>query len=298
VTALGSSLVQTTLDSWATRFTAYFDGLLDRTEASVPELAEAVRYSALAPGKRVRPFLVASCCTLCGGREEDGLPAAAAIECVHAFSLIHDDLPAMDDDDLRRGRPTNHKVYGEAMAILAGDALVTLAFEILATRPAPLIDRVALVAELARAAGWQGMIGGQAADILGEKAEPSLDRVRRIHDAKTAALIAAACRMGAISARARPEQIDALGCYGRHLGRAFQIVDDMLDVTSTPQELGKATTKDADAGKQSYPRVVGLEASREAAEREVRLAVESLESFGPAADNLRGLAQFVLHRRN
>ncbi len=296
--------ISAALEAWAQRFNKGLEGIekayddvLRGEGACSPELVEAVRYSALAPGKRLRPYLVGACCELCGGSDEQSLPVAAAMECVHAFSLVHDDLPAMDDDDLRRGRPTCHKVYGEAMAILAGDALLALAFEILATRSPASCDRAALVRELARATGWCGMIGGQAQDVLGERAEPDLDRVRSIHDHKTGALIAASCRMGAIASGAAAGQVDALGVYGRHLGRAFQIVDDLLDVTSTPEELGKATTKDLKAGKQTYPRVVGIQASREAAGEQVALAERALEEFGEAADNLRRLAQFVLCRR-
>lgn len=289
--------ISVAMEAWRCRFGPYFEAVLAGEGACCPELVEAVRYAALAPGKRIRPFLVGAGCELCGGTIEQGLPVAAAMECVHAFSLVHDDLPAMDDDDLRRGRPTCHKVFGEALAILAGDALLTLAFEILVTRTEASADRAALVYELARAAGWAGMIGGQAADILGESLAPSLDRVRLIHDRKTAALIAASCRMGAIAAGAAPALVDALGTYGRHLGRAFQIVDDVLDVTATAEELGKATTKDAEAGKQSYCRVVGVSASRQAAQEEIRLAEAALEPFGERADNLRELARFVLHRR-
>ncbi len=289
--------VTAAMEAWAQRFTPYFDDVLRGAGACCPQLVEAVRYSALAPGKRLRPYLVGACCELCRGTEEQSFPVASAMECVHAFSLVHDDLPAMDDDDLRRGRPTCHKVYGEAMAILAGDALLALAFEILATRSPPACDRGALVCELARATGWCGMIGGQAQDILGEQAEPDLDRVRSIHDHKTGALIAASCRMGAIAAGAADGQVDALGVYGKHLGRAFQIVDDLLDVTSTPAELGKATTKDLEAGKQTYPRVVGIQASREAASEQVAMAERVIEPFGEAADSLRRLAQFVLCRR-
>ncbi len=285
------------MEAWGRRFAPFFDAVLQDNRACSPQLVEAVRYSALAPGKRLRPYLVGACCELCGGTVEQALPAAAAIECVHAFSLVHDDLPAMDDDDLRRGRPTCHKVYGEAMAILAGDALLALAFEIVAARSDAGCDRAALVEELARATGWAGMIGGQAEDILGEGAKPDLERVRRIHDHKTAALIAASCRLGAIAAGATADRVERLGRYGRHLGRAFQIVDDVLDVTATPEELGKATTKDLDAGKQTYPGIVGVAESRRAAEEEVSHAEEALKSFGPTADNLRQLARFVLERR-
>ncbi|MBN1490782.1 MAG: polyprenyl synthetase family protein [Phycisphaerae bacterium] len=296
-TSTAETAIRATLEDWTAAFTPFFDALLAENPAAPVELKQAVRYSALGPGKRVRPFLVGACCELCGGNREDSFPVAAALECVHAFSLVHDDLPAMDDDDLRRGRPTNHKVFGEAMAVLAGDALLALAFEILVTKTDPAVDRAALVRELAQATGWAGMIGGQALDMLGEQAEPDLDRVREIHDRKTAALIVASCRMGAIAAGAGPARIDAVGRYGRHLGHAFQIVDDLLDVTSTAVEMGKATEKDAKAGKQTYPRVVGIPASRDTATREVERAKEALASFGDAADNLCTLAQFVLERR-
>ena len=256
-----------------------------------------MRYSALAPGKRFRPYLVAASCRLCGGTDGLALPVAAAMECVHAFSLVHDDLPAMDDDDLRRGRPTCHKVFGEAMAILAGDALLALAFEILVTRTAPSTDRAGLVRILAEATGRNGMIGGQAADILGERLPPSLQRVRQIHAGKTAALISASCRMGAVAAGADAAAIEALGRYGRHVGMAFQIADDLLDLTSTPQQLGKATAKDAEAHKQTYPAVVGMESARLAAVEETAKAIEALKPFGAAADNLRSLARFVIERQ-
>ena len=177
-TSIGAAAIRTTLEEWTATFTPFFESLLAENAAVPPKLKEAVRYSALGPGKRVRPFLVGTCCELCGGRREDSFPVAAALECVHAFSLVHDDLPAMDDDDLRRGRPTNHKVFGEAMAVLAGDALLALAFEILVTKTDPAIDRAALVRELAEGTGWAGMIGGQALDMLGEQAEPDLDRLR------------------------------------------------------------------------------------------------------------------------
>lgn len=293
-----SGSIVVVLKVWAESFAPFLDEMLAGPLDIPVELRDAVRYAALAPGKRFRPFLVAECCRVCEADERRSWPAAAAIECVHAFSLVHDDLPAMDDDDLRRGRPTCHKVYGEGMAVLAGDALLALAFEILVTRTDPSVDRTALVRELAQAAGWAGMIGGQADDILGERAEPSLERVRRIHDRKTAALIAASCRMGGLCAGAPASRLDALGRYGRHLGLAFQIADDILDETSTPEELGKATTKDADAGKQTYPRVVGMEASRTAAREQIEQAEKALEIFGEKADNLRCLARYVIDRRN
>ncbi|MEK7711144.1 MAG: polyprenyl synthetase family protein [Planctomycetota bacterium] len=280
-------------------FAAEFDGRFDAylKVADVPaQLREAVRYSALAPGKRIRPYLVARCCELVGGRRDDAWPAAAAIECVHAFSLVHDDLPAMDDDDLRRGRPTTHKQFNEALAILAGDALLALAFELL-VRHTPDRTRVGeMVLELARRTGWTGMIGGQAADVLGQGTPPSEDLVKYIHGRKTASLFEAACRLGAMAGEERADAVAALGRFGRHLGQAFQIADDLLDVTATSAELGKRAGKDVSAGKQTYPRCVGVEASRAMAAEEVQAAVAELSPFGPSANDLRALAEYAVSR--
>lgn len=282
------------------RFAADFDARLRRyltAEADVPaDLRDAVLYSVLGPGKRLRPFLVGRCCTLVGGAADTAWVAAAAIECVHAFSLVHDDLPAMDDDDLRRGRPTTHKKFDEAVAILAGDALAVLAFELLARHYDATPIGASLVAELASAAGWAGMIGGQAADLAGESLPPTLDRVQWIHIRKTARLFAAACRMGALCGSGTVQQADELGRYGTHLGLAFQIADDLLDVTSTTARAGKAVGKDEAKGKQSYPRCVGVAESRAAADRSVRTAIEALAGFGTEAEDLRALAQFARDR--
>jgi geranylgeranyl pyrophosphate synthase len=278
-----------------------FDGVLDEMltpDVEVPStLAEAVRYSARSGGKRVRPFIVTRICELCGGTAQQAAPAAVALECIHAFSLVHDDLPAMDDDDLRRGRPTCHKAFNEAIAILAGDALQTLAFELLATRIPDPKAATAAVAELARGTGWAGMIGGQTVDIESENKPTELALVQRIHRYKTARLFECAGRLGAISAGANSEQTEAATDYGKHLGLAFQIADDVLDVTSTTEMMGKAVAKDAEAGKQTYPEAIGLEASRRAADETVALAVDALDVFGPDADDLRQLARFVVERR-
>lgn len=261
-------------------------------------LAESMRYSVEAGGKRLRPALVILSCRACGGPDSAALPAAAAIECVHTFSLIHDDLPAMDDDDLRRGRPTNHKVYGEAMAILAGDALVTLAFEILATQSAEPTVMARMVAELADATGWQGMIGGQVEDIDGESCPPQRERVERIHAMKTARLIQSACRLGALAANAPKPACDALSRFGHELGVAFQIVDDLLDVTATTDDLGKRAGKDETSEKQTYPRVFGVETSRTLAREAIQRAKASLAMLGPSAEPLTDLADFVADRRS
>ncbi len=284
------------LETFAAEFDRHFERLLTPSNDVQPELAEAVRYSALAPGKRIRPYLAVRCCELVGGQRADAWPVAAAVECVHAFSLIHDDLPAMDDDDLRRGRPTSHKKFGEAMAILAGDALVVLAFQVLGEHVEDGRLASALVEELARGTGWSGMIGGQTADVLGESREPSLELARYIHAHKTARLFEAACRLGALAARGDRDQVTALGRYGQRLGRAFQIADDLLDETSTTGALGKDVAKDARAGKQTFPRCVGMEESVRAAEEAVRSSVAELDGYGPAANDLRQLAQYVVYR--
>jgi geranylgeranyl diphosphate synthase type II len=216
------------------------------------------------------------------------------MELIHTFSLVHDDLPAMDDDDLRRGRPTNHKVFGEAMAILAGDAMTTLAFEIIATDADP--DLVApLVRELAGASGPCGMIGGQVLDMAGENQNLDLPGLQQIHRMKTGALLTTSCRLGAISARAAEATLASVTEYGRHLGLAFQIVDDILDVTSTPEQLGKATNKDASKGKNTYPSLLGLERSRAQAAHELKSALDSLAGV-PHRDELAAIAKFVVER--
>lgn len=285
------------LAEWAGRFDPRLLALLE-PPTGVPELlAEAMRYAAAGGGKRVRPYIVTRTCELCGGTAEDALPAAAALECVHAFSLVHDDLPAMDDDDFRRGRPTCHKAFGEAVAILAGDALVTFAFELVATRMGTAEKAARATAELARGTGWAGMIGGQTNDITGEKLPPSVDLVREIHRGKTARLFETAGRLGAIAAGADEVQTKAVADFGLHLGLAFQIADDILDVTGTAEEMGKAVAKDAGAGKQTYPAAVGLEESRRIARSYVDRAMSALALFDSRADDLRALVRFVIDRK-
>jgi geranylgeranyl diphosphate synthase type II len=263
-----------------------------------PKLIEAIEYSLLAGGKRLRPALVLESFAACGGAEPDAksaLTAAAAMELIHTFSLVHDDLPAMDDDDLRRGRPTNHKVFGEAMAILAGDAMMTVAFEILAADARPQIAAT-LVRELAHASGPAGMIGGQVLDMAGENQSLALEQLQQIHRMKTGALLTTSCRMGAIAAGADDAKLQSLTDYGRHTGLAFQIIDDVLDVTSTREQLGKATNKDASRGKNTYPALLGLDASRAEAQRQLDLALAALNSFDFRADGLRRLARFIIDR--
>jgi geranylgeranyl diphosphate synthase type II len=275
----------------------YFARFEARFSTSPPLLIEAIKYSLTAGGKRLRPALVLECARACGNGEASpsALAAAVAMELIHTFSLVHDDLPAMDDDDLRRGRPTNHKVYGEAMAILAGDAMTTMAFEILASdAEANLVP--ALVLELAAASGPAGMIGGQVIDMDEKHPPKKLSELQRLHRMKTGALLTASCRMGAIAARAKPSQLTALEAFGRHLGLAFQIVDDILDQTATPEELGKATKKDEAKGKVTYPMLIGLEASRREARVQLEAALEAIQPLGPHADGLRALAEFVVNR--
>jgi geranylgeranyl diphosphate synthase type II len=262
---------------------------------------EAVQYSLMAGGKRLRPALVFQSAAACLGNPHapplpEVLAAAAAMELIHTFSLVHDDLPAMDDDDLRRGRPTNHKVYGEAMAILAGDAMTTMAFEILATDTEPAIAST-LIRELARASGPSGMIGGQVIDMDENNRPKNLAELQHLHRMKTGALLACSCRMGAIAAGGSAEQLAALTAFGRHMGLAFQIVDDILDQTSTPEQLGKATNKDAGRGKVTYPVLIGLEPSAEAARQQLQAALDVLAPMGEKAAALKMLAEFVVDRK-
>jgi geranylgeranyl diphosphate synthase type II len=276
---------------------AYMRDALRRQPDAPPRVIEAMEYSLMAGGKRLRPVLVLECATACGGTiNRSALAAAGAIELIHTFSLVHDDLPAMDNDDLRRGRPTNHKVFGDAMAILAGDGMISLAFELIALDADPGAAPK-LVAELARATGPQGMIGGQVLDMEGEQKSLSFDELQQLHRLKTGALLRASCRLGAIAAHAPETQVQALGEFGRHLGLAFQIVDDLLDVTATPEQMGKATGKDAAKGKNTYPNLLGLEETQRQAQKECDAALESLNAFGPSANGLRALAKFVVDRQ-
>ncbi len=261
-------------------------------------LHESMRYSLLSGGKRLRPLLCLAAARACGGSIADALPLACAVECVHAFSLIHDDLPAMDDDDLRRGQPTNHKVYGEAMAILAGDALLSLAFESAArSRAVSRYGHGEMVRELALASGSRQLIGGQAADIEGEGKSLSGADLRFIHERKTSALLGCAVRLGGMSADCAPGQLEALTRFGNRVGLAFQVIDDILDVTQSTETLGKTAGKDQASGKSTYPAVYGLEGSRRIARRLTRQARSSLEGF-PArrAAALRALAGHLLER--
>lgn len=268
-------------------------------ESEAPEvLHQAMRYSLFAGGKRIRPVL----CVAAGQTvREDAAhlhDVACSLELIHTYSLIHDDLPALDNDDLRRGRPTNHKVFGDAMAILAGDALLTLAFQVLARVELPADGRVRLVDELATASGTvRGMIGGQVHDLQGEGKEPTAELLEQIHRSKTGALLRASVRMGAIAAGASTAEYEALSEYGEHAGLAFQIVDDILDVEQPSEALGKTAGKDVAQGKITFPAVYGLQRSREMAEEERLLAHAALDRFGPRASRLREIADLIVHRK-
>ena len=283
-----AALVETVLES-----------ALPKAEGPVARLYEAMRYSTLGAGKRLRPFLVLCGGRLCGAEDAWSLRAGAAVEMIHTYSLIHDDLPAMDDDDLRRGKPSCHVAFDEATAILAGDALLTLAFEVLA-EPATHPDgavRCDVVRALADAAGGRGMVAGQILDLGAEHSDADLAAVTRMERLKTGALIAFSCEAGAILAGAPPEVRTALRSYGIDLGLAFQVVDDLLDVEGVEAAVGKKVGKDAAAGKQTFVALMGVAGARAKARELVDSATARLDSFGPSADLLRAVARFVLERK-
>jgi geranylgeranyl diphosphate synthase type II len=279
------------------------DAELDRLtppETTPPEtIHRAMRYSLFAGGKRIRPVLCLEAARTVAGDVGGAVTAACSLELIHTYSLIHDDLPALDNDDYRRGKLTNHKVFGDAMAILAGDALLTLAFQVLAELPAPAERKARLLAELATASGTVGgMIGGQVADLEGEGKPPDAALLESIHRAKTGALLRASLRMGATYAGASEAQYAALSCYGEHIGLAFQIVDDILDVEESSEALGKTAGKDAAQHKITFPAVYGLEASRTMAEAECGRAHQVLEPFGERAARLHELADLIVRRKS
>ncbi|WP_300808776.1 polyprenyl synthetase family protein [uncultured Desulfovibrio sp.] len=263
-----------------------------------PRLRDSMLYSLQAGGKRLRPVLCLSCAALFGLAESVVLPFAAAIEMIHTYSLIHDDLPAMDDDDLRRGKPSNHKAFDEATAILAGDGLLTDAFGRMTAVDLPASRVLAAMGEMARAAGSTGMVGGQEWDMIYTGMPPvSLDELRRMHAMKTGALLRASCVCGALLAGAESIELQRISRYGAALGVAFQIADDILDVVSDTETLGKPAGSDAEHGKNTYPSLVGLDESRRLAQEQARHAQEAIASFhGPEAEFLRALALYTVTR--
>jgi geranylgeranyl diphosphate synthase, type II len=280
----------------------FLDRVLPGARIMPHALHEAMRYSLFAGGKRIRPILAIAAAEAVGQPSEALLPIASALELIHTYSLIHDDLPAMDNDDFRRGKPTNHKVYGEAMAILAGDALLTLAFE-LCSRPdvRDHLDpprQVQIIHELALGSGNRGMVGGQVLDIQAEKQDIDLPTLQMIHMQKTGMLIRASVRMGAMVAAATPTQLDHLTGYAEHIGLAFQIADDVLNVTGTREELGKNAMTDAQRGKKTYPTFYGVDGARALAKQCADRAISRLESFDQKAEALRELARYITARRH
>ncbi|MEM9478719.1 MAG: polyprenyl synthetase family protein [Verrucomicrobiota bacterium] len=270
------------------------------SEKTSPEtLHKAMRHSMFAGGKRLRPILALAAAESCGGDLSPALPAACAVECLHTYSLIHDDLPCMDDDDFRRGVPTCHKVYGEDVAVLAGDALQAFAFELLANMDTPQRYPAAqFVSELAGAAGSLRLVKGQVLDMEGEGEEKQLtvDELREIHENKTGALLTASLRLGDMAANGSAQQLDALTIFGHSLGLAFQVIDDILDVTQSSEQLGKSAGKDEASGKSTYPALLGLDASKAEADRLTKEAVDALDVFGENAARLREIAAYMLER--
>ena len=273
------------------------DRFLPKASTRPATIHEAMRYSLFAGGKRMRPALCLAAAEACGGSLNDALPLACAVECIHTYSLIHDDLPAMDDDDYRRGKLTNHKVFGEGIAILAGDALLTQAFEIAAQcRGWPRYSHRDIVLELTRAAGSLQLIAGQVADLEGEGKTISAAQLKYIHERKTSALLCCSVRLGGMSANCAAAQLKALTAFGYHVGLAFQIIDDILDITQTSEQLGKTAGKDTRARKATYPAIVGLEKSKKIAQQLTHRAFAALKIFRGKAVALEALAEFLLRR--
>ncbi|MCW1887408.1 polyprenyl synthetase family protein [Luteolibacter flavescens] len=276
---------------------AALDAFLPKAKEKPGTIHAAMRYSVFAGGKRLRPILCLAAAEACGGDPEAAIPPACAVEVLHTYSLVHDDLPCMDDDDLRRGRPTCHKVYGEGMAVLTGDALLTEAFLILAqTQPAKRYPVGSYVAELALTGGSTRLIGGQVMDLEGEGKKLTKAQLVKIHEAKTAALLTSSIRLGAMTANATEKQLEALSVFGRALGLAFQVIDDILDVTASTEVLGKTAGKDAAVEKATYPAILGLEKSRKEAAKLTKEAMDALLPLGKKAQRLREIADYLLKR--
>ena len=274
---------------------------LPATRVRPATVHEAMRYSMFAGGKRLRPILTLAAAEACGGEIEPALPSAAAVECIHTYSLIHDDLPCMDDDDVRRGMPTSHVKFGEGVAVLAGDALLTIAFKILAKTVPIAKSRYTVadfVADLADTAGSRKLIGGQILDLEGEGENVKLTpaQLRYIHESKTAALLSCSVRLGGMAANATPKKLEALSEFGHSVGLAFQVIDDILDVTQTSEKLGKSAGKDEASDKSTYPAMFGLEKSRKEAARLTTKALKALKPFGKKGERLEQIGHYLLDR--
>jgi geranylgeranyl diphosphate synthase type II len=273
------------------------DRFLPSEKTKPATIHKAMRYSLFAGGKRMRPAVLLAAAQACGGLEKDALPLACAVECIHTYSLIHDDLPAMDNDDFRRGKPTNHKVFGEGIAVLAGDALLTQAFEIAAQcKSFPRYPHDQIILEIAKASGSLQLVGGQVADLEGENQKLSVAELRYIHERKTSALLGCSVRLGGMSANCTPAQLAALTDFGYHVGLAFQVIDDILDVTQTSEQLGKTAGKDVAVQKATYPAIVGLEKSQRIAAQLTGKAFAALKVFRGKAVALEALAEYLLQR--
>ena len=281
---------QRTVDAALQRF-------LPRSSVRPSTVHRAMRHPVFAGGKRLRPILCLAAAEACGGPIEDAIPPACAAELIHTYSLVHDDLPCMDNDDLRRGQPTTHVVFGENVAVLAGDGILTEAFAIIAQTPENKRYRTRdYVTELAFAADSRRLIGGQVMDLEGEGKDLTKAQLVRIHEAKTAALLASSLRLGGMSANASPSRLQALTDFGRSLGLAFQVIDDILDVTQSTEKLGKTAGKDAEVSKATYPAILGLEKSKQEAHRLTRKALAALKAFGRRATRLDQIAHYLLDR--
>jgi geranylgeranyl diphosphate synthase type II len=292
-------MLKDTLEAGRALADAALERLLPATSRQPSSIHSAMRHSVFAGGKRLRPILCLEAGRMVAGSLPDGIEElAAALEMLHTYSLIHDDLPALDNDDLRRGRPTCHKVFGEAIAILAGDALLTQAYEVLARLRCPATARVRIIEEIARGTGTiDGMIGGQVVDLEAEHQQPNLETLEYIHRSKTAALITASVVSGGLYAGAGEDAVRKLREFGQSIGLAFQIVDDVLDVTQTSEQLGKTAGKDTAAEKATYPALFGIDESLKKADALVATALGSLDSFGPRGEILKSLAHFLVERK-
>jgi geranylgeranyl diphosphate synthase, type II len=280
-----------------TKIDRALDRYLPKEKVKPATIHKAMRYSLFAGGKRLRPILCLAAAEACGGKIDRAMPLACAMECIHTYSLVHDDLPSMDNDDFRRGRLTCHKAFGDGIAVLAGDALLTIAFEIVSrANPTSRYNMSTLLGEVAVAAGSRKLIAGQVADLEAEGKHSGRAELRYIHENKTAAILTTSVRLGAMSANANPKRLAAITKFGRALGLAFQVIDDILDVTQTSEKLGKSAGKDIAAKKATYPAVMGLDQSRAEAKRLTKQAHNSLSIFGEKADALHALANYLLER--